>query len=123
MILGRLGQLKRLGDSAKRIVEAKKKLGEMKKLVTSGIDVKEWFFKIAVKMEKDSFTALLQNRLSKVDTFKRATTERRAQYFTIVYDTIQDWPSEKINPKDAIDIAKLIEKKLNEYDSKNPNQN
>lgn len=115
--------MKRLGDSAKRIVEAKKKLGDMKKLVTSGIDVKEWFFKIAVKMEKDSFTALLQNRLSKVDTFKRATTERRAQYFTIVYDTIQDWPSEKINPKDAIEIAKLIEKKLIEYDSKNPNQN
>ena len=116
--------MKKLGvDQVKRIAEAKKKVGEIKKLIKSGINIQEWFFKIAVKMEKDSFVALLQNRISKVDTYKHANTQRQASYLTIVYDTIQEWPTDKINPKDAITIGRSIEKKLNKYDSENPNQN
>lgn len=119
--MGRLGQLRRFGSQVKRIKEAKKKIGEIKNLIASGIDVKEWFFKIPVKMEKDSFVALLQSRISKIDKYKRAMTERQARYLTIVYDTVQEWPSEKIDPKDAIQIGRSIEKKLTQYDSENPN--
>lgn len=119
--MGQLSQLRRLGSKVKRIKEAKKRIGEIKEVIASGIDVKEWFFKIPVKMEKDSFVALLQNRISKIGNYKRATTERQARYLTIVYETVQQWPSGKIDPKDAIQIGKSIEKKLTQYDSENPN--
>jgi hypothetical protein len=119
--MGRLSRLNKLGSEVKRIGEAKKRIKDIQKLIKSGVNVGEWFLHLGVTINKETFCALLQAKISKIDTYKKANTECQARYMTIVYETIENCPSEKIIPKDAIEIGKQIEKKLTQYDSENPN--
>lgn len=121
--LGRLSQLRNLGDQSKRIAEAKKKLKEVKKILASGVNAKEWFLKLPFNVEKDTFTNMIQHRIGKTHLYKEAPVEKQARYMTIIYETIEESPSAKITPTEAITIGKKIEERLNEYDreSKNPN--
>lgn len=114
--MGKLGRLRRLGDLNKRIREAKKSMK------TLGHPV-EWFKRLPVKMSKDSLVAVVQKEIAKNKKFKSASSETQARYLTIAYETIMEYPEEKVDPVASVELAKTIERRLGEYDAEIENQN